>query len=321
MDKKDFRIVYMGTPDFAVESLRVLVEDGYNVVAVVTMPDKPSGRGHHLQQSPVKQYALSKNIPVLQPERLKDEAFVEELRSYGADLHVVVAFRMLPEVVWTMPRLGTINLHGSLLPQYRGAAPINWAIINGDKQTGVTTFFLKHEIDTGDMILQETMPIGDDEDFGSVHDRMMVMGAKVLLRTVDMIVDGTAPSTPQPVLPAEEMRPAPKIFKEMCGLDFSKTAQEVKNFVRGLSPVPAAWTELAVGEESSVVKIFRVSVSEDGGKLAEQVRLGGRRVATDGKTYLRVECADKWLSIEELQQQGKKRMAIRDFLNGVRLSV
>ena len=321
MDKASLRIVYMGTPDFAVESLRVLVDSGYHVVAVVTMPDKPSGRGHHLQQSPVKQYALSKNIPILQPEKLKDESFVEELRSYNADLQVVVAFRMLPEVVWTMPRLGTINLHGSLLPQYRGAAPINWAIINGDKQTGVTTFFLKHEIDTGDMILQERMPIADDEDFGSVHDRMMEMGAKVLLKTVDMIVDGTAPSIPQPVLPTEAMRPAPKIFKEMCELDFSKTAQELKNFVRGLSPVPAAWTELKIGEESSVVKIYRVSVSETGGNVVENIMIGGRRVSTDGKTYLRVECADKWLSIDELQMQGKKRMGIRDFLNGVRLTV
>ena len=219
MDKKDLRIVYLGTPEFAVESLRALVEGGYNVVAVVTMPDKPAGRGHQMQYSDVKKYALEVGLPVLQPEKLKDEAFIEELRSYQADLQIVVAFRMLPEVVWAMPRLGTFNLHASLLPQYRGAAPINWAVMNGDKETGATTFMLKHEIDTGNMILQERIPIGKDENVGSVHDRLMALGTRMVTRTVDLIIDCEnkgipVPTTPQPEL--AELRPAPKIFKEDC---------------------------------------------------------------------------------------------------------
>ena len=266
MTKKDLRIVYLGTPEFAVASLRALVEGGYNVVAVVTMPDKPAGRGHQMQFSDVKKYALSVGLPVLQPEKLKDEAFLEELRSYHADLQIVVAFRMLPEAVWTMPRFGTFNLHASLLPQYRGAAPINWAVMNGDKETGATTFMLKHEIDTGNMILQERIPIGPDENVGSVHDRLMEMGTGLVTRTVDLIIDCASkgievPTTPQPEI--SELRPAPKIFKEDCEIKFNeKTAEEVHNFVRGLSPYPAAWANLTIhGQTFENVKIYKVETS------------------------------------------------------------
>ena len=234
----------MGTPDFAVESLRALVEGGYNVVAVVTMPDKPAGRGHQLQYSAVKQYALSVGLPLLQPERLKDESFLQELRSYSADLQIVVAFRMLPEVVWNMPRLGTFNLHASLLPQYRGAAPINWAVMNGDSETGATTFMLQHEIDTGNIILQERIPIADDENVGSVHDRLMMMGANLVTRTVDTIIDAENQRVALPTIPQNndiELRQAPKIFKDTCAIDFSRPAQQVYNHIRGLSPYPAAW--------------------------------------------------------------------------------
>ena len=234
----------MGTPDFAVASLRALVEGGYNVVAVVTMPDKPAGRGHQLQYSAVKQYALSAGLTILQPEKLKDSSFIEELRSYQADLQIVVAFRMLPEVVWNMPRLGTFNLHASLLPQYRGAAPINWAVMNGDAETGVTTFMLKHEIDTGNIILQEKIAIADDENVGSVHDRLMAIGAQLVTKTVDVIIESESTNISLPTIPQIEtidLRPAPKIFKDTCRVDFSKTAEQICNHVRGLSPYPAAW--------------------------------------------------------------------------------
>lgn len=313
MGKQDLRIVYMGTPEFVEYSLRVLVERGYNIVGVVTMPDKPSGRGKQIQCSAVKRYAESQGLPVLQPEKLKDEQFLEQLRALKADLQIVVAFRMLPEVVWSMPRLGTFNLHGSLLPQYRGAAPINWAIINGDKETGVTTFFLKHEIDTGDMILQEKIEIGDDEDAGSVHDRLMVLGADVVCRTTDLIIEGNVKAVPQPVLPSDEMRPAPKIFTETCEIDFGKPANQVHDFVRGLSPHPAAWCELELGDEKRMVKLFKTSVSD---MPAGDEQCGS--MATDGKRYLRVRCSDRWLDILELQLPGKRRMATRDVLNGLR---
>ncbi len=308
MTKQDLRIVYMGTPEFAVASLRALVENGYNVVAVVTMPDKPAGRGHQLQYSDVKKYALSVGLPVLQPEKLKDPAFVEELRSYRADLQIVVAFRMLPEVVWTMPRLGTFNLHASLLPQYRGAAPINWAVINGDAETGATTFMLKHEIDTGNMILQERLPIGPDENVGSVHDRLMAMGTGLVTRTVDLIIDcenkGTElPTTPQPEI--TELRPAPKIFKEDCEIRFAdKTATEVHNFVRGLSPYPAAWANLTInGQLFENVKIFAV----------EEVQRDNIQSTKD----IIVPCREGAVRILELQVPGKKRMDTKSFLNGL----
>ena len=309
MTKKDLRIIYLGTPEFAAASLKALVEGGYNVVAVVTMPDKPAGRGHQVQYSDVKKYALEVGLPILQPEKLKDEAFLEELRSYQADLQIVVAFRMLPEVVWAMPRLGTFNLHASLLPQYRGAAPINWSVMNGDKETGVTTFLLKHEIDTGNLIMQERITIGEDENVGSVHDRLMELGTSVVLKTVDRIIDcesqGIAlPTTPQPEL--AELRPAPKIFKEDCEIRFAeKTAEEIHNFVRGLSPYPAAWANLTInGQAFENVKIFKVEITE--------LRNYGIT-----KSDIIVPCKEGAVRILELQIPGKKRMDAKSFLNGI----
>lgn len=309
MTKKDLRIIYLGTPEFAAASLKALVEGGYNVVAVVTMPDKPAGRGHQVQYSDVKKYALEAGLPILQPQKLKDEAFLEELRSYQADLQIVVAFRMLPEVVWAMPRLGTFNLHASLLPQYRGAAPINWAVMNGDKETGVTTFLLKHEIDTGNLIMQERIDIGEDENVGSVHDRLMALGTSVVLQTVDRIIDCenqgiTLPTTPQPEL--AELRPAPKIFKEDCEIRFAeKTAEEIHNFVRGLSPYPAAWANLTInGQAFENVKIYKVEITE----------LRNYGIA---KSDLIVPCQEGAVRILELQAPGKKRMDAKSFLNGI----
>ena len=309
MTKKDLRIIYLGTPEFATASLKALGEGGYNVVAVVTMPDKPAGRGHQVQYSDVKKYALEAGLPILQPEKLNDEAFLEELRSYQADLQIVVAFRMLPEVVWTMPRLGTFNLHASLLPQYRGAAPINWAVMNGDKETGVTTFLLKHEIDTGNLIMQERIDIGEDENVGSVHDRLMALGTSVVLQTVDRLIDcenqGIAlPTTPQPEL--TELRPAPKIFKEDCEIRFAeKTAEEIHNFVRGLSHYPAAWANLTInGQALENVKIYKVEITE----------LRNYGIA---KSDLIVPCKEGAVRILELQAPGKKRMDAKSFLNGI----
>ena len=313
MDKQSIRIIYMGTPDFAVESLRALVEGGYNVVAVVTMPDKPAGRGHQLQFSAVKQYALSVGLPILQPERLKDEAFLDELRSYQADLQIVVAFRMLPEVVWNMPRLGTFNLHASLLPQYRGAAPINWAVMNGDTETGATTFMLQHEIDTGNIILQERIPIADDENVGSVHDRLMTMGADLVTRTVDTIIACENNAQPLPTTPQDnsiQLRPAPKIFKDTCAIDFSRTAQQIRNHVRGLSPYPAAWicempSEHPLAEILKGAKVYKVAVTQH----AEQ------------KNHIIIPCADGYVDLLELQLPGKKRMDAAALLNGLKNSL
>ena len=310
MDKQSIRIVYMGTPDFAVESLRALVEGGYHVVAVVTMPDKPAGRGHQLQYSAVKQYALSVGLPVLQPERLKDEIFLEELRSYQADLQIVVAFRMLPEVVWNMPRLGTFNLHASLLPQYRGAAPINWAVMNGDAETGATTFMLQHEIDTGNVILQERIAIAEDENVGSVHDRLMMMGSGLVTRTVDAIIDAENQGVAVQSIPQDEsieLRPAPKIFKDTCAIDFSRTAEQIRNHVRGLSPYPAAWisdmpASHPLAEVLKGAKVYKVAVAQH----AEQ------------KGHIIVPCADGYVDILELQMPGKKRMDAAALLNGLK---
>ena len=317
MDKKDLRIVYMGTPEFAVESLKCLVEGGYNVVAVVTMPDKPMGRhGSVLQGSPVKEYAVSQGLKVLQPVKLKDEAFVEELRSLQADLQIVVAFRMLPEVVWNMPRLGTFNLHASLLPQYRGAAPINWAVINGDKETGITTFFLKHEIDTGDIIQQVRVPIADTDNVEVVYDKLMMLGGKLTVETVDAILAGTVKAMPQDecVQQDTELRPAPKIFKETCRIDWTKGVKKVYDFVRGLSPYPASWTELCLPDESrQVVKVYETSK-----EFAEhQLEVG--TLVTDQKQYLKVAVADGYVQLHTLQLAGKKRMAVGDFLRGHKL--
>lgn len=317
MDKKDLRIVYMGTPEFAVESLRRLVEGGYNVVGVITMPDKPMGRhGSVLQPSVVKQYAVSQGLKVLQPEKLKDETFLEELRALKADLQIVVAFRMLPEVVWSMPRLGTFNLHASLLPQYRGAAPINWAVMNGDTETGITTFFLKHEIDTGEIIDQVRVPIADTDNVEMVYDRLMKLGGDLVLKTVDAILDGTVKTIPQESLMQEgELRPAPKIFKETCRIDWSRGVKHAYDFIRGLSPYPAAWTELYAGDSAPVMlKLFET------GKQFQQHHLQPGTVVSDGKTYFRIASTDGFVDVMSLQLAGKKRMQVADFLRGYRLA-
>ena len=285
MNKKDLRIVYMGTPEFAVESLKRLVEGGYNIVGVITMPDKPMGRhGSVLQPSPVKQYAVSQGLKVLQPEKLKDEQFLAELRELKADLQIVVAFRMLPEVVWNMPPMGTFNLHASLLPQYRGAAPINWAVINGDTETGITTFFLKHEIDTGEIIDQVRVPIADTDNVEIVYNRLMMLGGDLVLKTVDAILDGNVKTTPQEELAQiEELRPAPKIFKETCRIDWTQGVKKVYDFVRGLSPYPAAWTELHQGEQAPVMlKIFETEKQY----CSHNYQPGS--IDTDKKTYFRI---------------------------------
>lgn len=314
MKKEDLRIVYMGTPDFAVESLRSLVENGYHVVGVITMPDKPAGRGHKIQLSPVKQYALEQNLPVLQPEKLKDEAFLEELRSLKADLQVVVAFRMLPEVVWNMPRFGTFNLHASLLPQYRGAAPINWAVINGDTETGVTTFFLNHDIDTGEIIKQEHVSIADTDNAGDVHDKLMLLGARLVTETIDDILCDKVTPLPQEKVNVGELRSAPKIFKETCRIDWNKSVKEVYDFIRGLSPHPAAWTELIQPDKEPVVlKIFESK------KISEQHEYRVGTLLTDGKTYIRVAVPDGFVDIRSLQFPGKKRLMADELLRGYHL--
>lgn len=313
MEKKDLRIVFMGTPEFAVESLKSLVENGYNVVGVITMPDKPIGRGYKMQPSAVKKYATEKGLHILQPEKLKDTVFIDELKQLNADLQIVVAFRMLPEAVWNMPPCGTFNLHSSLLPQYRGAAPINWAVINGERETGVTTFFLTHEIDTGNIIFQEKTPIGENENAGSLHDRLMQMGAALVLKTVDAVLTGTANATPQNafIQNENELKPAPKIFKETCRINWNDSAQNVHNHIRGLSPYPAAWTEIRTKNgESPTLKIFETETVEN----AETLAAGS--IATDNKTFLHVGTANGTISITEVQLSGKKRMKIRDFLNG-----
>lgn len=312
MTKESLRIVYMGTPDFAVESLRALVEGGYNVVAVVTMPDKPMGRhGSVLQPSPVKQYAVEHGLKVLQPEKLKDSAFVEELRALRADLQVVVAFRMLPEVVWSMPPLGTFNAHASLLPKYRGAAPINWAIINGETETGMTTFMLKHEIDTGDIIDQVRIPIADTDNVGVVHDKLMLLSGQLVTKTVDSIIDGTFKTVPQADIQGVEPTPAPKIFRETCRINWNQPMQKVYDFIRGLSPYPAAWTTL----EGKSVKIYEATKET---VSASAYQPG--QILTDGKTYLKVATADGLLNIHVLQLEGKKRMPTLDLLRGYKLA-
>lgn len=316
MNKDSLRILFMGTPEFAVESLRVLVENGYNVVGVVTMPDKPAGRGYKLQPSPVKEYALQQGLTVLQPEKLKDEGFLNELKRLNIDLQIVVAFRMLPEIVWNMPPKGTFNLHSSLLPQYRGAAPINWAIINGEEETGVTTFFLSHEIDTGSVIFQKKTMISDTDNAETIHDRLMVMGAQLVIKTVDAILEENVKPIPQDKLfgKVTELKTAPKIFKEDCQVDWSKSAKEIFNFIRGLSPYPAAWTELISGNnnEKSRFKLFSGEIVN-----SPQNLLPGS-IKTDNKTYLDVAVKDGFFRITELQLTGKKRMSAIDFLNGYR---
>jgi methionyl-tRNA formyltransferase len=328
MDFKDLRIVFMGSPEFAVASLDALVNAGANVVAVITAPDKPAGRGMQLQQTAVKKYAVEKNIPVLQPPKLKDPAFLDELRTYKADVQIVVAFRMLPEIVWNMPPMGTINVHGSLLPDYRGAAPINWAIINGEKETGVTTFKLKHEIDTGDILLQEKIPIGENETAGELHDRMKETGARLLVRTIKELAAGKISAKPQIELllagdnsrlstpdsrftiPDSRIKHAPKLFTDTCRIDWNKTVEEVHNLVRGLSPFPGAFTQL----EGKTLKIYRsekeiTTHSDTPGKLV-----------TDKRSFLKFACTNGYLPVKELQLEGKKKMQTGDFLRGYRFA-
>ena len=306
------KIIYMGTPDFAVEPLRRLVEAGKNIVAVVTMPDQPAGRGHKIQFSPVKEYALSVNLPILQPVNLKDPEFIKQLRSYQADLQIVVAFRMLPEIVWNMPPLGTFNLHASLLPQYRGAAPINWAVINGETETGITTFFLQHEIDTGNIIQQQKIDIAPDDNAGIVHDKLMYLGSDLVLQTVNQIESGNVASIPQP---EGELKPAPKIFKDTCRINFNTTAESVRNLVRGLAPYPAAWIELADAEGNTTnMKIYEVS---------KELCTPTHPVSTlicDGKKVLKVAVLDGYIHLDQVQLAGKKRMPAADLMRGTDLT-
>lgn len=312
MQKEDLRIVYMGTPDFAVKPLQKLVEGGYNVVGVITMPDKPIGRHQtELSASPVKKYAVEKGLKVLQPTKLKDETFLEELRSLQADLQIVVAFRMLPEVVWAMPKYGTFNLHAALLPQYRGAAPINWAIINGDTETGITTFFLDHDIDTGSVIQRVPVPILDTDNVEDVHDKLMHLGADLVVETVDNIIADNVHPIPQSQLQTDEpLRPAPKIFKETCKIDWSKGVKQTYDFIRGLSPYPAAWTELTYGGKTQVLKVYATE------KEFTTVNHPVGTIVTDGKTFFKVAQTDGYQNIITLQLAGKKRMNIGDFLRG-----
>lgn len=304
------RIVFMGTPDFAVASLAALHEAGHHIVGVITAPDKPGGRGMQLQQSAVKKYAVEHGLHVLQPEKLKAPDFIEALRSLKADLQVVVAFRMLPEVVWNMPPLGTINLHGSLLPQYRGAAPINWAVINGEKETGVTTFKLKHEIDTGDILLQERFPIGKEDTAGDVHDRMKMIGAALLVRTVKGIADGSLKEVPQSTLEAGmALKHAPKIFTETCRIDPGQHIQQVHDLIRGLSPYPGAFTTL----DGKMLKVFRCSMEAGKPSATPGTWL------SDGKTYLKLACADGFIHCTDVQLEGRKRMPVADMLRGYQL--
>ncbi len=333
-EKSSISIIFMGTPEFAVASLDALVKAGYQIAGVITAPDKPSGRGLKMNESAVKKYAVENGLHILQPEKLKNTAFLEELKSLQADLQIVVAFRMLPEVVWNMPPMGTINVHGSLLPQYRGAAPINWAVINGEPETGVTTFKLKHEIDTGDILLQESFLIGEDETAGEVHDRMKEVGAKLLLQTIDGLLNGTIEEKDQSSIVNAEwtmndptttnshspftthhspLKHAPKIFTETCKIDFNKPVDEVHNLIRGLSPFPGAFTTF----NGKMMKIYRSKKEVVAGQAAS----GGQTIGeflTDSKTFLKFTCSNGYIHVLELQLEGKKKMLIDDFLRGYR---
>ncbi len=316
---QNLRIVYLGTPDFAVEPLRRLLEKqracdscGYEIVGVVTMPDKMiNKRGNQLLMSPVKQYAVEQGLPLLQPESLKDEAFQSDLRAWGADLQIVVAFRMLPESVWNMPRLGTFNLHASLLPQYRGAAPINWAIINGDKETGVTTFFLKHEIDTGDVIYRDVVAIDENDNAGTLHDKLMLQGGDTVLRTVEAIVKGEVEPIAQDDMYTGELRPAPKIFRDTCHINWQGSVDGIYDFVRGMSPYPAAWCELVNANDEAVsLKVYAVSK-----EYAQHEKVAGA-IVTDNKSYIKVAVDGGYIRLDEVQLAGKKRMPVADLLRG-----
>lgn len=308
------RIVYMGTPDFAVEPLKAIVNAGYNVVAVITVPDKPVGRGQKLQSSPVKQFAEEKGLLVLQPEKLRNEGFINQLKELNPDIAVVVAFRMLPESVWSLPKLGTFNLHASLLPQYRGAAPINWAIINGEKRTGLTTFLLEKEIDTGNIIDQIEVEIGENETAGELHDKLMYHGGAMVVKTIQKLVEGNFTPIPQNNLLIGEVKTASKIFKDTCKVNWNKPATDVHNFIRGLSPYPAAWSEMVISiddaESIISVKIFRTST------LNQNTNSTYGSVQTDGKKFLRVACSNGLVEIHTIQQAGKKAMPIDEFIRG-----
>lgn len=311
MTMSNTRIIYFGTPEFAASQLKAIIEAEYDVAAVVTMPDKPAGRGKKIQSSEVKKTAEEYGLPILQPERLRDESFINELKQYNADLFVVVAFRMLPEVIWSMPPMGTINLHASLLPQYRGAAPINFAIINGEKTTGLTTFFLNHEIDKGDIIMRESLFIGANETFGELHDRLMTLGNKVIVETIQKIERNEVTPIKQDTLNAEELHAAPKITKEFCEIDWNKGCTYIYNHIRGLSPYPAARTTLLSenGEELSL-KIFSSEIEP------AQEEITPKKVVSDGKKYLKIATCDGFISIKRLQQAGKNAMTVEEFLRG-----
>lgn len=306
----------MGTPEFAVPSLDILIKNNYNVVGVITAPDKPAGRGLEMQMSDVKKYALEKGLNILQPEKLKDPTFLEQLKNLNADLQIVVAFRMLPEIVWSMPRLGTFNLHASLLPQYRGAAPINWAVINGENETGVTTFFLQQEIDTGKIIYQEKISIGENECVGDVYTKLMSKGSELVLKTVQVIENNSAPQTAQEniIKNLAELKHAPKIFKEDCKINWNKSTEEIYNLIRGLSPYPAAWTELEEENKKQILKIYKTEKEI----ASHQNPIGS--IETDGKTYIKVFVKNGYLYIKELQLSGKKKMTVEEFLRGYRFS-
>lgn len=304
----NLKIVFMGTPDFAVASLQALIENRFQVVAVVTAPDKPAGRGLKMNESSVKQFAVQKNIPVLQPLKLKDPVFLEQLKSFGADLQIVVAFRMLPEIVWSMPPLGTINLHGSLLPAYRGAAPINRAIMNGETKTGVTTFKLQQEIDTGNILLKQEISIGEDETAGELHNRMKVIGAALVIQTIRGIVDGTLREIPQPLIDPALLITAPKLFTEDCAINWTKGIAVIYNQIRGLSPYPGAFTSF----KEKNLKIFRSRKEKN-----DLYKIPGE-METDGKTWLRFSASDGYIYVEEMQLEGKKRMTVAEFLRGYR---
>ena len=307
MKYTDLRIVFMGTPEFAVASLHALLQEGCNIVAVVTAPDKPAGRGMLVTQSAVKKYAVENNLPILQPDKLKSPEFIDALKSLQADLQIVVAFRMLPEVVWSMPTMGTINVHGSLLPQYRGAAPINWAVINGEKETGVTTFKLQHAIDTGNILLQAILPIDENENAGEVHDKMKELGANLLLQTVKGIAEESLQEISQIETEGEiVLKHAPKIFTETCKIDFAKSVDEVHNLIRGLSPFPGAFSFL----QNKMLKIY-TSKKEI---IAPQHSIG--EVVSDGKTFLKFACSNGYIHVLQLQLEGKKKMNVEDFLRG-----
>lgn len=312
MNAKELRIVFMGTPEFAVPSLKALVEGGYKVVAVVTTPDKPAGRGRQLHESDVKIAARELGLPILQPEKLRDEEFVAAMQALKPDLGIVIAFRMLPEVIWAMPRLGTFNLHASLLPEYRGAAPINWAIINGEQETGVTTFLLNHEIDKGAIIGQLREQIAPEDTIGTLYDRLMHKGVGLVIDTVEKLATGEISPIEQQHIDESTLKPAPKIFKEDCLVDWSKSGRRIVDFVRGLSPYPAAWGRMQRGEEELTVKLFRVSFKEaDHGEAVGSIR-------TDWREELEVACKDGWIRIHELQVAGKRRMTTHDLLLGFR---